>query len=941
VTQPSAADRALPVAESPGAPPDIGMPALGPGSPAVPTSAPVADLARAGAFRSLLSIRAFRRLWLVLGLSSLGDWLGLLATSTFATQQVSGSAAKGVAFGSIIAVRLLPALVLGPLAGVVADRWDRRYTMVVCDLVRFVLWASIPGITLFTQDAKLVVGWAAAATFVIEAMQMAWAPAKEAAVPNLLPRRRLELANQLTLATTYGFAPVAAGLLLAGLTTVTNSIHRTSAASGINPTHLALYFNAITFLATALTVFFGIKEISGRAVARPDKKPSMLHEFAQGWRYVGRTPLVRGLVLGILGAFAGAGVVVGTAQFYARSLAGGDSTFYILFAILFVGLGIGIVAGPRLVRDLSRRRWFGLSIILAAASVTGLAFAWHLMIAVLAALGVGVGAGMAFLSGTTLLGREVTDDVRGRVFSFIQTSNQVALLLTISLSSVVVGVGGSRQLHGVPISTTRLLLLAAGAFGMIAGIGALHQMDDKKGVPLLADIIGSLRGRPLPVVDQRPLPGRFIVFEGGEGAGKSTQVARLAELLRRQGRDVVVTREPGATDVGAAIRGMLLDPGLRGLSMLTPRAEALLYAADRAHHVTTVVRPALERGSIVISDRYVDSSLAYQGAGRTLPVAELARLSEWATDGLKPDLVVLLDIDPAIGLARAYGRGDGADRLESEELAFHDRVRFAFQNPAAADPQRYVVLDADRPADELAAIVAARVASLLPPVAEHGVSPEPDLLDVPQDSEPEVAAEIEPPAETEGPGEVAAAAVTGALAEAEAPAETGPAAETGAPSETEAPVESGPAAETGARAETDAPVEVGAQAEIAAAVETEAPADEQKQTGPAPTADGVKRAPTTSDGAKRTAPTAGGSRRRQAAGPGGTRSTRAAADGSKRRQAATPNGATPAPSAEEPAPPADAPDGERATQVEPSLDGHRTAKQREPKSSVMAAEGHR
>src|SRR6185369_10698070 len=183
-----------------------------------------------------------------------------------------------------------------------------------------------------------------------------------------------------------------------------------------------------------------------------------------------------------------------------------------------------------------------------------------------------------------------------------------------------------------------------------------------------------------------------VVFEGGEGAGKSTQVERLAAALRADGRDVVVTREPGATDIGARIRRLVLDKA----EAPAPRAEALLYAADRAHHVATVVRPALARGAVVISDRYIDSSLAYQGAGRTLPVSEISWLSTWATGGLKPDLVVLLDVDPTVGLRRISGRGE-PDRLEGETIGFHERVRYAFLDFANADPRRYLVIDASRP----------------------------------------------------------------------------------------------------------------------------------------------------------------------------------------------------------------------------------------------------
>jgi dTMP kinase len=678
------------------------------------------DLSGFAELKAVLRIRPFRRLWAVLGLSSLGDWLGLLATSNFAAQQVSNSAAQGIAFGSVIAVRLLPALVLGPVAGVLADRFDRRYTMVVCDLLRFLFFASIPAATLVTHNPAIVVGWAAFATFVIETLAMLWTPAKEAAVPNLLPRARLETANQITLATTYGLTPVLSALILIGLDSLITKVVGPGRPGWANPTDIALYFNALTFLATAFTVLFGIKEISGRTAVRGERKPSMIREFLHGWAFVGRTPLVRGLVLGIFGAFAGGGVVVGTAKFYAVSLSGGDSTFYLLFAMIFIGLAAGIVLGPRMIGALSRRRWFGLSIILAASAVIVLALAWHLALAVAGTLLVGIGAGMAFLSGTTLLGGEVSDDLRGRAFAFVQTGTRVVLMFTIALSSIVVGAGGSRLVNvwfaEIQVSSTRLLLLAAGVLGVIAGIFALHQMDDKRGVPILADLYGSLRGRPLMAAQPVARSGLFIVFEGGEGAGKSTQVKLLAQALRRVGRDVIVTREPGATEVGERIRSLLLDGG-RGAETLTPRAEALLYAADRAHHVASVIRPGLARGAVVISDRYVDSSLAYQGAGRTLPVDDVNWLSRWATGGLKPDLTVLLDIDPAVGLARV-GRRGSADRLESESTAFHERVRYAFLDLASAEPNRYLVLDGNRSPQFIAAAVAERVGESLPGVAE-------------------------------------------------------------------------------------------------------------------------------------------------------------------------------------------------------------------------------
>lgn len=198
-------------------------------------------------------------------------------------------------------------------------------------------------------------------------------------------------------------------------------------------------------------------------------------------------------------------------------------------------------------------------------------------------------------------------------------------------------------------------------------------------------------------------PGIFIAFEGGDGAGKSTQARLLADRLRAGGREVVLTFEPGDTPIGKDIRRMLLDvAGVR----VSARTEALLYAADRAEHVATVIRPALERGAVVINDRYVDSSIAYQGAGRQLGTADVAALSAFATAGLRPDLTVVVDVPREVRQARMLGAGD---RLEREDDEFHERVRQAFRDRAASDPKRYLVVDGTRPEAELAAVVADRV----------------------------------------------------------------------------------------------------------------------------------------------------------------------------------------------------------------------------------------
>ena len=201
-------------------------------------------------------------------------------------------------------------------------------------------------------------------------------------------------------------------------------------------------------------------------------------------------------------------------------------------------------------------------------------------------------------------------------------------------------------------------------------------------------------------------PGRLIAFEGVEGAGKSTQLELLRRALEGRGREVVVTREPGGTPAGERVRSLLLDPAVE----LQPRAEALLFAAARAELVERVIRPALERGALVLCDRYLDSSLAYQGGARGLGLGPVGEVNRFATGGLLPDLVVLLDLDPAAGLAR---RARDPDRIEAQDLGFHRRVRDAFRDLAAADPERFAVVDAAAPVDQVAAQVQAAVLASL------------------------------------------------------------------------------------------------------------------------------------------------------------------------------------------------------------------------------------
>ncbi|HLI39023.1 MAG TPA: dTMP kinase [Streptosporangiaceae bacterium] len=664
-----------------------------------------------------LSVKPFRRLWTALSLSSLGDWLSIVALTALAPS-LSGKGTGAEAVSGVWIVTLLPALLFGPLAGAIADRLDRRMTMIIGDVLRGLLYVSIP---LFPN-----LGWIYAAKFLAGVITLFWAPATNATIPNLVPKDKLERANQLSLITTYGTAPVAAGLFSV-LALVSSALGTISPYFRTNNIDLALYFNAASYGVSALTVFL-IRDIPKRRTRGEISAPSALRSIWEGWRYMGQTRAVRGLVIGMFGAFCAAGAIIGLGYSYiTETLHGGTAGWGMVFAAVFVGLALGMVPATRLVKDFSRRRLFGLAIVCAAVALALVSIVPNLVFVTLFVVIIGAMAGVAYSTGFTIVGLEVDDDTRGRVFAFFQSAIQVILFAVIAVSgflatgltSLIAGVTGSGDVHighlVYAAAGQNAVLLLAALVAAALGVSAYRQMDDRKGIPLRVDLLAAIRGKPIPAGgphmngNSSPAPdGLLIAFEGGEGAGKTTQARMLAIWLREQGFDVVTTREPGATRVGMRLRALLLDTSHAGMS---PRAEALMYAADRAEHVASVIAPALKRGAIVITDRYVDSSLAYQGAGRGLPVDEVAELNNWATDGLVPDLTILLDLPPHEGLSR---RARSADRLEAEPLVFHERVREEFLALSRAEPERYLVLDASRPADELTAEIQETVRGMLP-----------------------------------------------------------------------------------------------------------------------------------------------------------------------------------------------------------------------------------
>jgi dTMP kinase len=708
----------------PGAPPPLTERAGGAGAGATDDDGAHSDgsVGQVAKIRAVLRIRDFRKLWLSTLLSSFGDWLGLLAITVTATLTFEDYAAQNFALAGVLLFRLLPAILLGPVAGAFADRFDRRKTMVVTDIFRFALFASIPIV-----DNLL---WLFIAQFVIEAFSLFWIPAKDAAVPNMLRKDQLEPANQLSLVTTYGLTPVAAAIVFALLTSVGSEL--SDVLPGVDEVDLALYLNALTFLVAAF-VIWNLPSISGRRAAGAvvGQQESFLGSLVKGFSFASHTRLVRGLVVGITGAFVAAGAIIATGQAYVDVLGGGQAAYGLLFGAVFVGLGLGIGIGPSVAGDLARERIFGLAIVGAGLVVLLLSWSFALWISLLLVVGMGFFAGMAFLAGITLIGTEVEDEIRGRTFAIVQSLVRAALILSLALVPIGVGLIGRHAVDvGVvtlQLSGERIMLFAAGLLAVGVGVLAYRQMDDGRPVPLLADVVTALR-RDTTARRRLAGGGVLIAFEGGEGAGKSTQVRRLQEWLTNEGLVARATFEPGATPSGAGIRSIVLDKANAGIA---PRSEALLYAADRAQHVHDVLRPALDAGEVVITDRFVDSSLAYQGAGRTIPLDDVRMLSRWATQGVQPDLTILLDLPPEVGLARARGRA-AADRLESESLDFHQRVRATFCALAEAEPDRYLVLDARRSPDEIAAAIRVRVAELLSglplqtlgqPVAEARVAP--------------------------------------------------------------------------------------------------------------------------------------------------------------------------------------------------------------------------
>ncbi|MFE2877458.1 dTMP kinase [Streptomyces roseus] len=707
-------------------------------APANPTydEALAAD-SRERAVRSLLRTPRLRRLWSAQLVSGIGDALALLvlvllAFQTAVSEETFGSGYQGWALtiAAVFGVRILATLIfgavlLGPLAKLLAPKeaggkLDRRWTMIGADGIRLGLFVVAPlwldWIPAHALTALL------ATVFVSGVAERLWTLAKDSAAPALLPSPppegatvrplpdHLDALRRLNLRTSFAALPVAAAALLVA-TLVGKALGLGVGWFAENQAALGSYVAAGLFAASVSLLLPLV--LPAVKTPRPRSPLEGLRAPKSGDRpEKGRTGAIPLLVLAcaaVAGAVAGAAAV---AVLHAFDLGGGPATFSLLVLALLGGTAIGIRAAQagKVLPALSRRRLLALSIAVAglALLLTGLVpdTATVLFLSLLA----GTAAGVAANTGHTLLDQETEEFRRARVTEHLQAVVRVAVGIGAVLAPVLAAAIGPHRLaagdvvfaHGGAAFT----LMLVGALLLPVAVVVLAKADDRSGVPLRRDLREALRGgEPVQAASES---GFFIALEGGDGAGKSTQVEALADWIRGKGHEVVVTREPGATPVGKRLRSILLDVSSAGLSH---RAEALLYAADRAEHVDTVVRPALERGAVVISDRYIDSSVAYQGAGRDLSPTEIARISRWATDGLVPNLTVLLDVSPEAARERFT---EAPDRLESEPAEFHQRVRAGFLTLAAADPGRYLVVDAGQDPQSVTTVVRHRLDRMLP-----------------------------------------------------------------------------------------------------------------------------------------------------------------------------------------------------------------------------------
>ncbi|WP_460606642.1 bifunctional MFS transporter/dTMP kinase [Jatrophihabitans fulvus] len=610
---------------------------------------------------TLARIPVVRRMWAAITLSSLGDWLGLLANTALAQQLTRDSSytTQGAAISGVLLVKLAPDLLFGPLAAAFADKLDRRKTVIVGDTLAGLLYASI------ALGYELV--WLYVAQFMIEAIGLFTQPCKQVIQVSIVPKRLLATANQISLFSVYGTVPIAAGLF--ALLSAANRLAGTDTTVRSGDVNVAivvaLALNTITFFVSAATVFYSRRDIPAVPAEREQGK-SIVALLREGISYMRANDLIRGLYVGIIGAFASGGLVVGVAQLWVRTLSAGPAGYSIMFGTVFAGLAVGMLVGPRVLPNVSRSRVFGLAIGFSGGSLLVMSLIRDIVLAVVFASLVGLFAGMAWIIGYTMIGLEVEERLRGRIFSFVLSSVRIMLLVAIAVGPLIAGVLGS---HRIKIGQSYLRFSGPGLTLLLGGVLAL-------GVSLYATSrAGESRKRLRDIARKRFLRtsaaygaergGLLVTVEGVDAAATGRYAHLLAETARSLRLVVVETAEPTSSATGHRVTELLADG-----SGVEPETAALLSAADRAEHVAAVIRPALDRGEVVVCDRFVLTSLAVHGGGRGADVDGIRAVNAWSTGELAADLTVVVEGGEPSSVAGAVGELD----LDGIRLVYDDEL---------------------------------------------------------------------------------------------------------------------------------------------------------------------------------------------------------------------------------------------------------------------------
>jgi dTMP kinase len=633
---------------------------------------------RSATLGDLITHPPFARLLAAMSVSSLGDWVGFLAVTSLVANLAGGAGGAAFAVSGLMLARTLPAVLFGPIAGTLVDRLDRKQIMITADLVRGALYATMVFIGPLWAIYTL--------SFVIESLSLVWGPARDASLPNLVPRRQLANANSIALASTYGTLPLG-GIVFSVLVGINTLLGRAIPFLEGRDHAFPLFLDAATFVFSAMMI--------SRVPIPPS--PAMLTgrlDFSRVWRdvvdgirFLREDSMASAMTAGIVVAFSAVGAVLALAPIFVVDTLGADKGGWGFMVTAFgVGIGLGMASANQVSRLIDRVSIFPWSIVVAAATLFVLSAMPTFAFAAVVTVWLGAFCGLAWVTGYTLLQENVRDEFRGRTFASLTVLSRMGLFLSLATFPTLAGVYGT--LGAGSELGIRLALASAGIAVAIAGLNTWRLLKRYR----------LSRPQPLtlvPKLKRPPATGFFIAFEGVEGSGKGTQVRMAEEFMRSEGYDVLVTREPGGTAVGERVRELLLNPDT---GKLDSRTEALLFAASRAQTVHSVIRPALAEGKVVICDRYVDSSLAYQGWGRGLGEQDILTLNVWGTQGLFPDLVILLHLEPERGLLRST---EAPDRMELEGQDFHAKVADAYLKIAEEHPERIVVIDADKPPAEV------------------------------------------------------------------------------------------------------------------------------------------------------------------------------------------------------------------------------------------------